>query len=657
MATIQPAAAGTGLDVNTIVSQLMTVERQPLTALDTQQSGITAKLSAYGSLKSVLASLQDAASAAADASKFNTAVADIADTSLASASAVPGTAAGTHLLEVQTLAQAQKLKSVAFASTATTLGSGTLTVEFGSYTGGAFALNPDRAAKSIAIPAGTDSLAAVRDAINAAGAGVSASIVNDGSGQRLVIGSDQSGASNAMRITVADDDGNNTDAAGLSRLAYDASTGGTANLTQTIAAQDSVIVVDGITVQRSSNSVSDAIEGVTLNLLKAAPGSPSTITVSRDSSAATAAIGAFVNAYNNAASTMQSLSAYDASTQQAAVLQGDPTLISLQSRLRSVLGAAIANASASGYGSLSAIGVSFQRDGSLAIDSTKLQAALNDPSRDVAGVFTAFGKPSDSLIAWTRAASTAVPGNYALNVTRLATQGQATGSAAAALQVTAGVNDTLQLQLDGVAATVTLAAGSYSAQSLAAALQSRINGDAGLAAAGAAASVAASGGVLSIISARYGAASSVAIAGGNAAADLFGGSPSSAAGLDAQGTIGGVAATGAGQFLSAQGLTVQVNGGATGARGSVNFTRGYGDQLGSLIGDLLDGPLAIRTDGLNASISDIGRQRDELNTRLATIEQRYRAQYTALDQMLTSMQSTSNFLTQQLANLPTIGKN
>src|SRR6185295_4563849 len=131
--------------------------------------------------------------------------------------------------------------AVAQPSTATTIGSGTITLQFGTYAGGAFTANPDHASRTITIAPGQSSLAGVRDAINAAGAGGNASIVNDGTGYRLALTSQASGAANAMRITVADDDLNNTDALGLSRLAFDATAGGSSNLEEKIGAQDATI--------------------------------------------------------------------------------------------------------------------------------------------------------------------------------------------------------------------------------------------------------------------------------------------------------------------------------------------------------------------------------------------------------------------------------
>lgn len=222
---------GSNLDVNSIVSQLMALERRPLAALDRKEAGFQAQLTAYGTLKGALSSFQAAVKALAVPARFTASKASVADTTVLSASAGSGAAAGSYGIEVTALAQAHKLKTGAtFASTSETLGSGTLTIQFGAYSGGAFTANADKAAVTVAIAAGQNSLAGVRDAINAANVGVTAGIVNDGSGNLLVLSSKDSGVANALKVTVADDDGNHTDAAGLSRLAYDASTGGTANM-------------------------------------------------------------------------------------------------------------------------------------------------------------------------------------------------------------------------------------------------------------------------------------------------------------------------------------------------------------------------------------------------------------------------------------------
>lgn len=642
---ISSAGIGSGLDVNSLVTKLMSVERQPETLMDNKTADFKAKLSAYGQVSSALASLQSAAGNLASLPLLRGASATVGDSSLASASAVPGAAAGSYSLEVQKLAQSQSLASAPYASTLTSVGTGTLTIAFGAYSGGAFTADASKPSSTITIAAGQDSLTAVRDSINAAKAGVTASIVNDGTGQRLVLASQYTGASGAMRVTVSDTDLDNTDASGLSALAYDASTGGTANLTQSNAAQDAKAVVNGITVTSATNTLSGAIEGVTLNLAKAAPGTTTSVTVARNTAAAASAVQSFVTAYNATNSTLSSLSAYNADTKTGAVLQGDSTIRSLQARLRSALSATVANAT--GYASLSEVGIAFQKDGSLVVNSSKLNAALSDPSKDAAGVFAAVGTPSDSLVTFGSAASSAVTGNYAVTVSQLATRGTAAGSGPAALTISAGSNDTLALSVDGVAASVTLTAGTYTATSLAAMIQSRINGDAALAAAGAGVDVTTSGGALTVTSRKWGSASSVSVTGGTAVADLFT-SATSTAGVNAAGTIGGVAATGTGQSLAGKGLTIGITGGTTGARGTLNFSRGLADSLGTLVTSMLTGPLAARTSGIQSSIVDLAGRRAAFELRMTNVEAAMRAQFVALDKTMSSMQNTSSFLTQQL---------
>ncbi|MCC7092233.1 MAG: flagellar filament capping protein FliD, partial [Nitrosomonas sp.] len=263
---------------------------------------------------------------------------------------------------------------------------GTLTIAFGTYNGdGTFTANAEKAAKTITIDPAKSTLADIRDTINDANAGITASIVNDGSGNRLVIASKDSGLANALKITVDDADGNHTDNAGLSKLAFDASTGGVTNMTETVAAKNAVMVIDGITVQKSSNTIDDALEGVTLNLLKAEPGTTSTLTVEKDNSSVEAAVKAFVTAYNGLEKTITNLSRYDSTTDQASILTGDSTVRMVQFRVRAML--SDNQLTAGGINSLSELGISFQKDGTLALDSTKLSAVLADPEKSVSEFF------------------------------------------------------------------------------------------------------------------------------------------------------------------------------------------------------------------------------------------------------------------------------
>ncbi|MBX3649615.1 MAG: flagellar filament capping protein FliD [Rhodocyclaceae bacterium] len=634
----------------------MALERRPLTALASKEAKYQAQLTAYGSLKGALSSFQTAVAALASPAIFSAARASIADSAVATVSASSAATAGSYSLEVQTLAQAHKLKSGGFAETSDTVGTGTLTIQFGTYSTGSFTLNPDKAAATISIDSGKSSLAGVRDAINAANAGVSASIINDGSGNRLVIASKDTGVANALKITVADDDLGNTDNSGLSQLAYDASTGGTTNLSQTVAAQNASAVIDGIAISKSSNTISDAIEGVTLTLLNENTPSATTFSVSRDTAGVQTSVQSFVKAYNDLNKTVTDLSKYDAANKKASLLTGEATIRSLQSQLRGVFNTSLSTAGG-GLSTLSEIGIAFQADGTLKLDTARLNTVLNDPTKDLSTLFAAVGKPTDSLVSFVTSGADTKNGSYAVSVTQLATKGTAVGGAPAGLTIASGSNDTLDLTVDGVTASITLAAGTYTATELAAEIQSKINGVGALSSAGIGVSVTQSAGVLTITSKQYGSASAVLLTGGNAKTDLFG-TQAETAGLDAAGTIGGFAATGSGQTLTgtgdAIGLALKIAGGATGSRGSVNYARGFAYELDKLVGRMLENDSLIdgRIDGINASIKDIVKQRDAMAIRLEIIEKRYRAQFTALDTMIASMTKTSEFLSQQLANLP-----
>ena len=229
---------------------------------------------------------------------------------------------------------------------------------------------------------------------------------------------------------------------------------------------------------------------------------------------------------------------------------------------------------------------------------------------------------------------------------------------AAKTTIIAGVNDELTLTLNGIKSTFKLTAGSYNAASLAAHLQATINGVKDFSAAGFTAKVSQTDGVLTIMSERYGSASTVTLS-GSGAADLLGTEPVATDGVDVAGSINGIAASGSGQFLTGtDGLKLQVTGDTLGNRGTLDFSQGYASQLGKLVDSFLgsEGLISNRTDGLNSSIKDLGKSRDALNLRLTNIEAQYRKQFTALDVMLSNMNSTSNYLTQQLAALANLNK-
>lgn len=665
---ISVSGIGSNLDIDSIVSQLVQVEAQPLTALARREASFQAKLSAYGTINSALSSFQSALQNLTDTTKILSLKATSSDTTVASVTASTNASAGTYALDITQVAASQRLVAAGQSSTSAAIGGGastTLTFDFGTISGGTLTAYNAQAGtggtysgatftsngngtKTVTIDSTNNSLLGIRDAINKADIGVTASIVNDGgnSPYRLVLSSDNAGDENSLKISVSGD------AAISSLLSHDPAAA--QSLQETVAGQDTELTLNGVFIRSAGTTLSDVIDGVAVTALKVGA---TNITVARDTSSATNLVNAFVKAYNDFNTTVKNLTAFDAETKTAAVLQGDSAVRSIQTQIRGLLGQALPN---SDFSNLSQIGLTFALDGSLTLDSSKLQSALQSNAEGVAAVFAATGRATDSLVSHMSSTAKTQPGSYALNITQLATQGALTGSASANLTITSGVNDTLSFTVDGTTSTITLTAQTYaSAAALAKEVQSKINGNTDFSGSDIAVDVTESGGVLTVTSQRYGSASNVSVT-GNGADGLLGAGRVASVGLDVAGTIGGVAAVGSGQTLTAasgtgaEGLKVLISGGSTGNRGSVTFTQGYADRLDKLLDQMLgsNGILSSRTDGINQSIESIEDRREVLNRRLVDIEARLRKQFTALDVLISGLSQTSTFLEQQLANLP-----
>jgi flagellar hook-associated protein 2 len=459
MAGLSSPGLGSGLDVNSIVTQLMTLEQRPITTLNTKEASFQAKLTAYGSLKGALAAVQSAVEVLTLATTFTSRTAAVSDTTILAASAGTTAAAGSYAVEVTQLAKYHAVRSnTNYTATTETLNTGTLAIRVGV-----------GVTANIAIDSSNNTLAGLRDTINDAGAGVTATIINTGSTNRLVLTSNTLGSAGAIDVTVTEDGIGGPYDHALTDLK---STGVGTILVETQAADDAGFKINNIAITRSSNTVTDAIEGVTLNLTKLGTAS---VTISKNSSAVTGTINAFVKTYNDAVKQLQSASSYDAVNKRASILTGDNTVRNIGTGLRTLVQATVSGIGG-GIAALSDIGIALQKDGTLVVNSTKLSAALADPDTDVASLF----------------ASTATDN---------------------------------------------------------------------------------------------------------------------------------------------KGIAVRFN-----------------EALGSIVGS--SGLIVSRTDGIAASIKDIGRRRDVLTARLSQIEARYRAQFSALDSLVAGMNKTSQFLTQQLANLP-----
>ncbi|GGC23389.1 flagellar filament capping protein FliD [Massilia buxea] len=534
----------------------------------------------------------------------------------------------------------------------------------GTYLGGTFTQDANIASGIVTIDSTNNSLEGIRDAVNKAGLGVTATIVSDGSANpyHLVFTSNATGANSSMKMTLSGNDTDPPDAALVDMLSYDPS--GAQKMTQTTAAQDTKLSVNGIAVTSHSNNVGEAIQGVTLTVTQTGS---STLNVSKNTGTVKSNVESFVKAYNDLNGTLKKLTGYNADTKSGGALQGDSTAQSVQAQVRRMMTSTISGLSGN-LTTLGSVGISFAKDGTLSLDSSKFSKALETSFDDIGALFGAVGRSSDTLVSFTSSTSATKPGTYGLTITQMATQGAMTSAAAVPASTTIAPNTTWAVTLnDGTpsnsknTANVTIPAGTYTAAELAKVMQSSINGTSAFSSAGSAVTATIdTDGKLVLSSAKYGSASNIAVSStsGTTTDSLFGGA-TPAAGMDVAGTLGGHAVIGTGQTMTGlagtdvEGLKIEITGGAIGDRGTVSFSQGYAYQLNNLAATMLSktGQITSRTDGINKSIKDVAKQRDAFADKLTGIEARYRAQYSRLDVMLSQMQTTSSYLTQQLASI------
>ena len=370
MATISSPGIGSGLDVQSIVTQLVALEKAPLTALKTQATSLQTRMSTYGTIKSQVSALGDAASKLSTSKGWNAVTATSSNSAAVGVTASSGAPASSFSISVQQLAKAQSTASSAVAAD-TAMGTGSMTIELGSWSGNAFTPGSGTPV-TVTIGSGEDTLAKIAAKINDANAGVSATVLKDASGERLLMRSKDTGATSGFRVSVTDDDTNNTDAAGLSRLAYAA---GNANgMAQTQAGQNALATVNGVSISSTSNKLSNTLPGLTLQLSQVTT-APVEVDVSTDLEAIRTNVQAFIDNYNTLNTTIANATRYDASTKVAGALQGDSTATGLQNALRSMMRSVT---SSTPFTRLTDIGIEMQTGGKLTLDSEKFDAALDN---------------------------------------------------------------------------------------------------------------------------------------------------------------------------------------------------------------------------------------------------------------------------------------
>ncbi len=370
MANIQFGGLISGLDTNALITGLGNAERGQVNVLKGQKTVLLAQQGVYTSLVSALARLKSAAQNLSLSSDFSKKSAVSSDSSVLTASADSSALAGNNTVIVDTLAKAQSVKSITFNSSSAAIGTGSLTLQVGSKS------------TIVIVDSSNNTLSSLKSAINGSGAAVSASIVNAGSeaapDYRLIVQSKESGTDNAITIGGTLTGGDDPFVSG-------------GQIVQ--AAANAVLSVNGLTVSRSSNTVSDVLPGVTLSLLKEGDhdgvvnslDATAKVAVSADRSALSGSIKNIIDSYNAVNKIVNGQFSLDPNTKRQGTLAGDSAVRAVIGRLRAELSAP--GGIGAGIASISDIGISFQKDGSLTLDDSKLASALASDPTGVGNLF------------------------------------------------------------------------------------------------------------------------------------------------------------------------------------------------------------------------------------------------------------------------------
>ena len=349
---------GAGIDLESLLSNILQAEQQPLVLLEGRKLNAQTKISALGQVKNSLSEFQAAIQALSTTESFRTVAANSSDDSVFTASALDSAVASSYDIEVTQLAQSNRVGSQIIADKSAALGTGSIQITVGT---DAFTINID---------ATNNSLEQIRDAINADidNTGVSANIINVDGGAKLILTANESGTAKQIAVAVTDDDANNTDNAGLSQVIF--------GLTEIDPAADATFTVDGAAVTSSSNDVSGVIDGVTLTLTGEGTG---TISLTENRSAGAAKIDSLISSYNSFVAVINA--------ERGTNLSGEALLLNLENRLRSTF--------SSSYGSSSAevtrlfdVGVSFDEDGIASFDRSEFDDIIVTNFDEIVSLFT-----------------------------------------------------------------------------------------------------------------------------------------------------------------------------------------------------------------------------------------------------------------------------
>lgn len=668
---INKIGGGSGINTGSLINDLVELNRAPeQQRLDRREELLQAQISDFGLLRSAMGELESAVEAVSNRDTFDAKAVSVPDTSLLSFTKLEAKAqAGNYQLQIEQTAQAHSLSSAAVADADSPLGQGEITLQFGNWNAALdnFDVNPDRTGVSITLDESNNSLTGLRDAINSANVGVQASIINDGTGYRLLLNG-PSGADNEISLTVNEDPLE----PGLAMFNFNESS---QSLTQQQQGRDAHIRLNGLLITRQSNQVTDVIEGLEFDIFNSDPAEVINVNISADRGTAETAIRDFVEAYNTFVGEVERLTGLDEETGEFGSLQNDSLANNLMQNIRGFLGSAMPGID-NGFANLGSLGIYTRRDGTLEIDedpdrpNTNFQAAINNHYEKVRDFFVPNTHSSDSRVSVNGYSSRTQSGSYDVQITQEAQKGyfHADPMALGFPLDTTGKDYSFTVQVDGVAAEViSLPDGKVyaSGAELAADLQSLINLDENLQAQRAEVSVSFNSGTnaLEFTSNAYGATSIVTFdTVGADMGDLGIAAGAGVAGQNVAGTIDGEVAFGYGNVLlpalntPAEGLGLTIAPGVTEA--TVGFSRGFAGGLDSILNNFLanNGLIKAREDNIKDDLETVDEDRQALERRSDAYRARLQSQFLAMESIVNSLNTTGNFLDGILDRLPFTAK-
>ena len=673
MPTISATNSGSGLDVRNLVDQLVAAEGGPVTSrLDRKEVSIQEGLTAIGTFKGALLDFQASLAPLRKENAFKSINATSSNEEKFTVTAGDNAVTGSYDIEISQLAQSQKLKSQAFDSEFDAIGTGTISIEFGetNSTTNSFNVNSKLSTQYIEIDEENSSLRGIQQTINQANAGVRASIINDGTGYRLIFNSEKSGVENSLRISTSDDDLNDEDKSGLSLLAYnptavagiDGATVVGKNLEEAAVAKNALFSIDGISVSSEQNEIANTIPGITLTLKKLTEEAVESFKVEKETTSIKESIQSFVSSYNELMTTVSTLTGFDSESGQAGPLSGDPAIRGITDQIRRRLSTSF-NGINKNLTALTSIGIKSDVNGSLSLDDFKLDAAIENHADEIAHLFAAAVSSSDPKVRVTSEKVPATDGIFNIVINETPSNGSLAGRIATNFPNSiTSVPEQITLVVDGVTTKeLKLLPRTFeTGKELASELERVINQDTKLKSEDKSVTVDYINNALKINSNSVGLSSTVAIKSLSQSLSSFSGLSvtEGQAGNDLKANINGYDLKGDGTKLmlegSLSGVVLDVSGSKTGKRGELTVTNGIASILDELTNGFLEskGLLNTRIDGYNAKIKNIDKQRDDLVRKLEVSEQRHLKQFSNLDAMLGKMRSTSNFLAEKLSTLP-----